>query len=571
MRQSEDEQGYALIIVLFVVVFITIMTAVFMRGALSNAKQEIRVDENNLVVVAAESGVDYYTFELKKAFNKDDLQKIVNQEVEKYNNSKSPIIPLEIQAKLIDKVKSNINRIVAEIDKVQSNSSYDMADDFDHELMLPLEIKVNRGSNGEQFIKVAGDVKGEQKSRIMNTKLLNFNLNFSIPPISSSENNENSNNGSEGIILPTNVCIKTTDIENENCLFPKNKTSDLKSVEESKVFLDGDYSGWKDVDIDESYFYMKNFTNGAKWNVEDSDLVVTGNFNKYSNFELEKSKLLIGGNFVESGKVDFDESHITIGGKFLVSTGESEIEDSFMLVGSNFDSPSKIKIQKTHLTIGGTMLFNSGGTFQDSSLKIASDLTAPSKLYIQNSKLTIGGKLLLNTGADIENSEMIVGSDVSTSTPLKLKDSNIIIGGNLKLTNQSDWLGANVKIVGNLTSPNGIKIQSSTIITKSTELGTLNLQKTKFCAEDFNVKQNLTLDKESEIYYLKTSTHKDKNNQINQLSKAEFDVMCSYNLTIEDPILPKKPKQPGESQQKPNSPDDILWYEYEPKLEKVTY
>ena len=254
-----------------------------------------------------------------------------------------------------------------------------------------------------------------------------------------------------------------------------------------------------------------------------------------------------------------------------MSTGESEIEDSFMLVGSNFDSPSKIKIQKTHLTIGGTMLFNSGGISKISSLKIASDLTAPSKLYIQNSKLTIGGKLLLNTGADIENSEMIVGSDVSTSTPLKLKDSNIIIGGNLKLTNQSDWLGANVKIVGNLTSPNGIKIQSSTIITKSTELGTLNLQKTKFCAEDFNVKQNLTLDKESEIYYLKTSTHKDKNNQIKQLSKAEFDVMCSYNLTIEDPILPKKPKQPGESQQKPNSPDDILWYEYEPKLEKVTY
>ena len=98
-----------------------------------------------------------------------------------------------------------------------------MADDFDHELMLPLEIKVNRGSNGEQFIKVAGDVKGEQKSRIMNTKLLNFNLNFSIPPISSSENNENSNNGSEGIILPTNVCIKTTDIENETVFFRKIK------------------------------------------------------------------------------------------------------------------------------------------------------------------------------------------------------------------------------------------------------------------------------------------------------------------------------------------------------------
>lgn len=57
----KNEQGYALLLVLFLVVFIMAISAVFMRGALSNAKQEKTVDQNHLSVVAAEMGVEYYT------------------------------------------------------------------------------------------------------------------------------------------------------------------------------------------------------------------------------------------------------------------------------------------------------------------------------------------------------------------------------------------------------------------------------------------------------------------------------------------------------------------------------
>lgn len=61
MGNKKNEQGYALLIVLFLVVFIMIVTAVFMRGSISNAKQERKVDQNHLSVVAAEMGVDYYS------------------------------------------------------------------------------------------------------------------------------------------------------------------------------------------------------------------------------------------------------------------------------------------------------------------------------------------------------------------------------------------------------------------------------------------------------------------------------------------------------------------------------
>lgn len=65
MERLKNEQGYALIIVLFLVVFIMLVFAVFIRGSISNAKQEQIVDQNHLSVVAAEMGVDYYVSKVK--------------------------------------------------------------------------------------------------------------------------------------------------------------------------------------------------------------------------------------------------------------------------------------------------------------------------------------------------------------------------------------------------------------------------------------------------------------------------------------------------------------------------
>ncbi|BAQ11592.1 hypothetical protein OXB_3123 [Bacillus sp. OxB-1] len=69
MQYKRGENGYALIIVLLLIVFISIVSAVFMRGSLSNAKQEAVVDSNNLAIVAAEMGIEYYRNNLLNAFN----------------------------------------------------------------------------------------------------------------------------------------------------------------------------------------------------------------------------------------------------------------------------------------------------------------------------------------------------------------------------------------------------------------------------------------------------------------------------------------------------------------------
>lgn len=56
----KNERGYALLIVLLLIVFIFSISAIFMRGSLSNAKQEVKVDNTHLSVMAAEMGIDYY-------------------------------------------------------------------------------------------------------------------------------------------------------------------------------------------------------------------------------------------------------------------------------------------------------------------------------------------------------------------------------------------------------------------------------------------------------------------------------------------------------------------------------
>ena len=68
MKRIKEENGYALIIVLFAIVFITTISAVFMRGSISNLKQDQRVDESNLTTTVAEAGLDYYVWEIEKEY-----------------------------------------------------------------------------------------------------------------------------------------------------------------------------------------------------------------------------------------------------------------------------------------------------------------------------------------------------------------------------------------------------------------------------------------------------------------------------------------------------------------------
>lgn len=66
MKFVKNQNGYALLIVLLMVVLFLGLSATFMAGSLSNAKQEKTVDTSNQAVASAEMGVKYFSTDFQK-------------------------------------------------------------------------------------------------------------------------------------------------------------------------------------------------------------------------------------------------------------------------------------------------------------------------------------------------------------------------------------------------------------------------------------------------------------------------------------------------------------------------
>ncbi|MBO0587106.1 hypothetical protein [Sporosarcina sp. E16_8] len=557
MKKQNNEKGYALLIVLFAIVFITVITAVFMHGALSNATQEKTLDENNLVVVSAESGIDYYTWELKKEYDGDELQRLLEKKVQDAKNGKdNPINYQGIQdflvSDLMDKIDNKANEMM-ELGPVR------MTDKYYHRL-LTKRINEEQLKNGNRKITFTGDVIGEKENgndKEKKSEELMFQMVFFIPNITPSTDK------GEDVIKPTKTCEKLTHITDEKCLYPTNKTSDLESISKmSVVYLDGDYSGYKDLKIQDSYFRMKAYTNGSFLDVQKSKLFVDGNISKYGGSKIHDSSAFIGGDFKDTGTIHFEKSNVLIGKSYLASSSGSKILDSIMQVGTDFNTPNSIIIHKTQLTVGGFMKFNSGGNLESSSLKVGKYLDAPSRLSIRDSEIIIGDYLKLNTGGEFQDTKMKVNSYLDSPQSLKLQKSEVVIGDYLKINTPSEFDHSVLKVGQTFSSPVKIKVGNSIVITKSTKIDVLELQNSTYCTENFEVRDLNMLG--SKVFYLNTSNK--SNNSIIKLSQKEYNEKCSFTLKIEYPKTPDIQNQ--ESTVVPNLID---WYKYKPITEKVDY
>lgn len=76
MENIKNEKGYALVIVLLIIVLFMGLAATFMAGSLNHAKQEKVVDTGNQAVAAAEMGTIYYSsdFERELKLLKEEMQ-----------------------------------------------------------------------------------------------------------------------------------------------------------------------------------------------------------------------------------------------------------------------------------------------------------------------------------------------------------------------------------------------------------------------------------------------------------------------------------------------------------------
>lgn len=205
MPFRKNEKGYALVLVLLLIVFIMTVSAVFFRGSISNARQERIVDTNNLSIVAAEMGVDFYKTAITNDFNSKKEEHITNANIKLkslYTNAnKLPLNTIknkeiEITDELYSKLKTLLKGSVDSLEIKKTIETNKLS--FGRE-NFTVEIYQKEGQLERKYLQVTGDVIGE---RIGAKKgVLDFSLVFPLPVIKRG-GEENNNNGSDIDLIP---------------------------------------------------------------------------------------------------------------------------------------------------------------------------------------------------------------------------------------------------------------------------------------------------------------------------------------------------------------------------------
>lgn len=83
MKLFKNQEGYALLIVLLMVVLFLGLSATFMAGSLNNAKQEQTVDASNQAVASAEMGIKYHSadFQREVGIIKSEIIEMTQKEI----------------------------------------------------------------------------------------------------------------------------------------------------------------------------------------------------------------------------------------------------------------------------------------------------------------------------------------------------------------------------------------------------------------------------------------------------------------------------------------------------------
>ncbi|WJY26441.1 hypothetical protein [Sporosarcina trichiuri] len=615
MRQVKKEQGYALLIVLFAIVFITVITAVFMRGAISNATQGQTLDENNLVVVSAEAGVDYYTWHLKQLYDEQQLEAEFNSLVNGYIADKKPINYTAIQLKMVGNFRNKLETKIQELKKLKDSPETDLFNTYTHHLTAADVDKEQDGSTA--YLLVKGRVEGKlPQGGKPKTKNLDFEFRFIFPQVLTADGgkpeNPDDKNDSTGSLIgmpvlkapappatpekpaaiskPASACHpKGRLLENQQCAQQEISEPNY-TINKSGVYLTGKLDSWGNVHVENSSLNIRGNFTPASFLAEDTLLVVGGLISTYQPITINKTKLQASTFINGHGKAKISNSHLTINDTLTFQ--QSEIENSFIITNTykandnatfkNTDFNVKkiyeskgAEFHNSRIEIGETMSFG-GGLFyvEGSDIKINKDVTAAngsrifnSRIQIgggmthnqtvllsKNSDISIGGEVKATNGTDLEHVKMLVKGKYTANENFKLDNSKLIISSGLSLTNGGD-LENSLLTAASITSSTPLKLENSIMATGSLDSDVLRLENAKVCAGNLKVR-DLKMDGNSKIYYqTQTSNPNHSNKNIIQLAPEEFSKKCAV--------------QTEETPEEPENTGTIDWKA--PVVDKVTY
>ncbi|MBD7983022.1 hypothetical protein H9649_00400 [Sporosarcina sp. Sa2YVA2] len=375
----KNDKGYALLIVLFLIVFITIISAVFMRISITNAKQENEVDQNHLVVATAEMGVDYFKTIYMNAFfeKKEEMYKKISTAKEnKYEEAREEVINV---------MRNDFIKALGKSEKEREVNSY---------LFQGSNERVTVGKNKGELI-IEGKVTGFNNSKSKESSI-DYTFTFFIPPYIPEDKKKPGQSNTiifEKTFPPTGNYLcnnKLSKNSGKKCYFASDiiEADDVDLKKGTSILIKGN------ADVDE--LEMKN----------DSYLKVDKSLTIRDDFDLNKSHVYVGESMTSHDEIDLKN-------------------DSSLYVKGKVDAYDGVKMIKSNFYVGGDLNVDDELELKNkSNLFVVGNLTVKDDFEIKsNSKVCVGGNLTAKDDVDI-NGElyMIRDSHVEFSDePSKVK------------------------------------------------------------------------------------------------------------------------------------------------------
>lgn len=446
IQKSKNEDGYVLIVVILLVVLIMGFSSVFMTNAISHTKQEETVDQQHLIVAAAEMGVEYYSSMLLNSYERnikkfqtagDSILDELESSLKKGLNSEVNIslINMEIQNAVANEIIKSLNEEIEELSMVKS-----IIGDYQYYIKNenPLIIEDTR-ENGN--ILVLGNVYGKNIETNIEQKI-NFLQQFLIPDFSE---------------VVSEFVKEAHDNDND-------KVARLPEIEESLNSIDLSYL--KEIE-DKCQLNSGHVGNNKCW--EEKDINLNGNhFDNHSRIYMMKDynlnyNLAIGnesileviGDTIVNQLSMYKNSKIKIGSNLIVKNNDITMSQSTqLLVANNLD------ILKGALNVYSTI-----------ELMVGGNLNVKKNIHFTNeSKVRVGGDLELHEGRLTldSNANLITGDTIKMNNNITLnKATKLGAGGNIELKNSNIVLNNSSTLIagGNLNLDNGsLNMNGSTTV-----------------------------------------------------------------------------------------------------------
>lgn len=394
MVKWENEKGYALLIVLFLIVFIMTVFAIFMRGSINNAMQEHRVDESHLTVMTAEAGVDYIKQLLINEYfeKKVELNEFAENKISSAVQDNKQVNYDEIHNEVKGKLKGYLeNRIRQE--KLSANHGK-FIDPYSYKL---IESTFSNGSNPLE-ITFSGTIEGRGPSKGSKelTKKITIKQSFLIPDYRGSANP----GGGMSVVPPNMHKLYPDNVSVSNC------SGDRLSDAKCKASQNADY---KSIANSTVYFPEGFNKNNGNFQVSQSKLYGKGTFKVENYNKLVGTTVNIDGSFQAKNMNGIEKSTMNINGS-LNMTSNTKMDESTMIVrgATRFNG---------HLTVGNNSLVCIGGSFQvDKKLTI-----------VQGSKVVYWGSMVANGGKHVTGELIQVSTESELWEKCKLGNSDPLV------------------------------------------------------------------------------------------------------------------------------------------------